>query len=171
MSNNRYNRIFGENKFAGELLVMLNLERSDIPRYRDAFVYAKNGMPFIMIFNRAGGKFGKHYIPQKQKLGMHPQIMSAAYDSFDETYEYVTFIVPAQHTDRALAIIKEQEPVKVVGDKFKELAAWMETQPIEVLRNDPRFKPDFDQIDEVLSKGGAQVVEMFYDDVPDGFKG
>jgi hypothetical protein len=165
VSGNRYNRIFGENKYADELLRIINLKRTDICRFRDIFT-SKNGQ-YIVVYTRTGGVFRKYYDEFYQQLGMHPLIVHACDDKLDTTYHYITFTVPPADRERTEDIFAEQGEVESISKKFNAIEREAATMNLEQMRNDPRFADDIKLVEEAARTGRMIVAQD--DDVPAGY--
>jgi hypothetical protein len=112
-----YNAIHGENPFAGELLMMIGIERSQFLRYRDAYV--KDGK--VIVYTRNGGANRTGEIGEFMRLiRKYTGYVSDKDDDFDNTYAYITFSVKSEYLERMKEIEEEQGPVLTVGEKCKK---------------------------------------------------
>ena len=88
-----YNLMYGHNTDAPSLLARLELQRSNIPRYRNCWLTADNE---IAVYTRAGGDNRSDYEAEIAALQQHPQYLRDADDDFDETYATFYFEVPTK---------------------------------------------------------------------------
>jgi len=87
-----YNMLFGRNKDADLLLLMLGLAREDTGRFRDAFLHKEGDETLIAIYTRNGGNNRPDYFPEW--LTAHPLYVRDADDDFDNTYCTIFFRLP-----------------------------------------------------------------------------
>lgn len=157
-----YNILHGENGLATAFLVMLNITKSQIPRYRDCYWDGNN----IVIYTRTGGGnrdyyesetscrenypeyFGKEDSPSgpwNEDLRKLPEYVRDEDDSFDSTYASFYFRIPEQFKHFTENLTAAQSP----QEKFKEI--------LEVLQSpnameDPRIQKLKQVLEPVFKK-------------------
>lgn len=104
-----YNLAFGINDLAGFLMKNLDLDTSDVPRFRDCYYDSEKKM--IVIYTRTGGgnrDFYENYEqrhknypeysdtsgPWNEDLRSHPLFLDDMDDEYDSTYARFFFKVP-----------------------------------------------------------------------------
>lgn len=90
-----YNLLFGQNTMAELLLSILDLEKGDVGRFRDAFVCDDpiHGK-VIAIYTRNGGGNRENYQDTLDHLSTLPGWIRDEDDDFDETYCTIYFQIP-----------------------------------------------------------------------------
>jgi len=109
--------LFGENQAASILLKILNIEKSDIPRFRDCFL--NDG--FIIIHTHTGGGNRDFYDepneenlegPWNTTLKNNMYFVRDEDDDFDSTYANFYFSFPDEYKDDLDALSKGTENYK-----------------------------------------------------------
>jgi len=146
-----YNMLFGYNPLTGVVLSALNIDTSNIPRFRDAYYNAEDN--HLVILTRTGGGNRDHYEnmdsrrnswwceldvpteddlagPYNEDLRKHPNFLWDQDDDFDNTYAVFFYSVP--------------EAFEPIFNTYKDINAGLDN-PME------RFK----QMIEDLSSGNS----------------
>lgn len=90
-----FNMVAGCNRLAGMVLQALNLEPTQIPRFRDAYLdIDEPGRPKLVIMTRTGGCNRASYPYGNETLSGLAGYISTHNDTFDETFAYWVFDVP-----------------------------------------------------------------------------
>lgn len=89
---NLYNMLFGTNNFAEALLRMLNVDPSNMPRFRDCFL-SEDGTE-IIIHTRTGGGNREEYEEQNEAMKRIPGYKFDRDSDFDPTYANFHYKVP-----------------------------------------------------------------------------
>jgi hypothetical protein len=95
-----YNLVHGVNQLSPVLLAMLDLQLSDVPRFRDAYW---NGT-HICIYTRTGGGNREEYAVENDALAAHPHYVRDEDDDFDSTYATFYFTVPAEYQELTVEV-------------------------------------------------------------------
>lgn len=112
-----YSMLFKENEDAEKLLNMLNLERDDFGRYRDAYLNADGTV--IIVYTRCGGGNREDYDYVFESMEDHSQYIRDYDDEYDETYCYFEFDVPEVYLEKTKEMATGKEPLNV-SEKFNE---------------------------------------------------
>lgn len=90
-----FNMIAGTNRLAGMVLHALNLEHTQIPRFRDAYLdIDEPGRPKLVIVTRTGGGNRASHIDDNATLSGLYGFIATHDDDFDSTFAYWKFEVP-----------------------------------------------------------------------------
>ena len=156
-----YNRLHGVNPLAGTLLTMLELDPSQIERFRDVYVHDfENGEFGIGIFARTGGGNREDY-PNKV-LTSHPLYVEDFDGESDNTYAYFIFKVdgPTEEVLKGFVECMDASITEKPLDKFKSLMEKLEKGDLE----DPQVKKAlevgkdiFGKIEEAFKTGNGKV--------------
>lgn len=92
ISPSLYGLLQGENPIADKLLGILNLQREEIPRYRDISLNEDGSE--IVVRTRTGGGNREDYEVKNDQLCAHQLYIRDEDDDFDCTYAYFHFRVP-----------------------------------------------------------------------------
>ena len=92
-----YNMVFGVNPMAAPLLMSLNINHTDVPRFRDCFL-SEDGKS-IIVYTRTGGGNREEYAEANEALRQIPGFLRDEDDSFDPTYALFHYAVPADIAD------------------------------------------------------------------------
>ena len=123
-----YNMIFGVNEMAPLLLKMLGIEKSEIPRFRDAFLAEGK----IAVYCRSGGGNREHWdLEQDRGEGCDCTGCTITYsvpaleyysfdrdDEFDNTYATIFFDYPEEWREMLVKLNK--------NDKWEPDKRWLE---------------------------------------------
>lgn len=120
-----YNKLFGENENAMELLGMIKLTRNDFGRYRDT--YLNKNATIITVLARIGGDNRKNYKQVFTNIRKNKWYIRDFDDNFDNTYAYLQFKVPEEY-QYTCKIIAPKEEELTVSEKFKKELAEAEIQ-------------------------------------------
>lgn len=90
-----YNAIFGQNPASDVLLKILNLERGDFGRFRDAYVSEGK----ICVYTRCGGGNREGYESVFEEMAEHPLFIEDRDDDFDCTYCTFFFNAPDEYKE------------------------------------------------------------------------
>jgi hypothetical protein len=165
--SNSYNRKFGENAHADELLQMLGLTREDFGRYRDTWLTDRGTT--VTVYTRMATQYAPHFNEQKQRLGQHPQIVDAWDDTDDNTYHYVKFLVPTANLSRTKELYRIQGEPRTVHQLFEDLRREMDLMTPEQMAKDPRMAADIAAIQQLHNQGSG-ILDTTDDDLPAEFK-
>jgi hypothetical protein len=148
-----YNRIFGYNPFAFELLGVIGIEQPNIiPRFRDCFVDVENR---LVIFTRTGGSNRPYYEDEESARLTDPDWLSlarlpsgflwnaglrafASYiedvdDKLDRTFALFRYATPEHFKDRAMAIQQAQgwvDPMERFRKMMRDLTTGNDTAEV-----------------------------------------
>jgi hypothetical protein len=95
-----YNIVFGYDPAAPVVLVLLGVEPTktkDIPRFRDAWVDAREESPRLVIYTRTGGANRQEYEVGIAELRQLPGYLGDEDDPFDTTYASFYYAVPDKY--------------------------------------------------------------------------
>lgn len=112
-----YSMLFKENEDAEKLLNMLNLERDDFGRYRDAYLNADGTV--IIVYTRCGGGNREDYDYVFESMEDHSQYIRDYDDEYDETYCYFEFDVPQKYLEETKEMSTGEKPLNVT-EKFNK---------------------------------------------------
>ena len=112
-----YNKLFGENKHADELLIACDLNRDMFARFRDVFPTTDGKK--IMVYTRIGGYNRKSYFDTIRNIRGHDLYLTDYDDEFDETYAYFVFAVPKENIDKVRGLSDNITPL-TVHEMFKK---------------------------------------------------
>lgn len=149
-----YNAICDYNPLAPLLLDLMGLDADDIPRFRDIFVYVRDGTPMIGIYTRTGGGNRDAYEtcdgPSNEKLRQLPGFVSDEDDAFDQTFATFWFNPVALRDILAAIVATDLAATERPGTRMKRI--------IDAL-NDPTKQddPDVKRANEV-GKGIAEQI-------------
>ncbi len=135
-----YNLLFGVNPLAKVFMEILGLDKDDgrypTGRFRDIFYDKKKNM--IILYTRNGGGNREEYQHVFDMLGEHPNYIRDYDDSFDETYAYVEFSVPAEYK-KILDDMVIDSDIENVHQKFERIIKEMDTMSEDEIKKDKRF--------------------------------
>ena len=119
-----YNVAMGWNQLAPVCLKMLNLEHTEVGRFRDAHLREtdKEGA-VIVVVTRTGGGNREAYEENNRRLQEHPEYLHDADDTYDNTYAEFVFKVPTQYAEDITALLKlhpEAAENRTLGQRFDE---------------------------------------------------
>jgi len=169
-----YNLLFGENKIARILKIMLELDEFgewSSGRYRDLFLkdentiilYTRNGAGNrecvemkndMEIENCSGCLFWDAYTCPARAcviLPKHPYYVRDWDDDFDPTYAYFLFRVPEKYKEIAKILYEIQgcSPL-TVSERFDGIVKEIRSMSKDEIANDPRFKPMIKILEDIL---------------------
>lgn len=116
-----YNNLFGVNPASGLLLKALNLNVSDIPRFRDCYLDGDK----IVVHTRTGGGNREDYEEENERLAQHPNYSYDEDNDFDSTYADFYFTFPEEYKSDLEALSKELEGYSP-SDNWQKLFAAFE---------------------------------------------
>lgn len=91
-----YNQLFDKCRFAGMLLMILDLNKDDVPRFRDCFLDEEHN---IVIHTRTGGGNREEYKDANQKLREIAGYLEDTDDSYDSTYANFRYRVSEEYKE------------------------------------------------------------------------
>ena len=128
-----YNALFGENPMSDFLLKIVNINKEDVPRYRDCFLNEEGN---IVVYTRTGGGnrecFAENgdcsscYHTANDELSENKYFVTDYDDDYDSTYAYFVF-KPSKDYELILKTLTSKEPLKEVGEKFKDLVSALQS--------------------------------------------
>lgn len=137
-----YNLIHGHNPLTPMLLAMLDLNPSDVPRYRDIWWDGEH----INLHTRTGGGNREEYEAENDGLCAHPQYVSDADDDFDSTYADFKFKLPEKFEHlRAWLNDRTEKPA---AERWQEAITKLQTAPAD----DPDVKRMLGVIEPVMQQ-------------------
>jgi hypothetical protein len=90
-----FNMVAGTNKLAGFVLHALNLEHTQVPRFRDAYVDLDDPLrPQLVILTRTGGGNRADFASENLTLSGMPGFIEDHDDAFDSTFAHWKFDIP-----------------------------------------------------------------------------
>lgn len=91
-----FNMVAGTNKLAAMVLHALNLEHTQVPRFRDAYLdIDEPGRPKLVILTRTGGPNRATYTSENETLSGMKGFIADHDDAYDLTFAHWQFEVPA----------------------------------------------------------------------------
>jgi hypothetical protein len=103
-----YNLVHGTNPASDWLLGLLNLTRTDVGRFRDAWVSkADDGRLEIAVYTRNGGGNRADYMPD---FSAHPLYLRDEDDDFDCTYATIYFSAPVEALSLLAGLEENRDP-------------------------------------------------------------
>lgn len=159
---NLYNQLHGENPDADKLLAILNLERSDFPRYRDIWLPADGTK--IIVTTRHGGPNRQYFQRVLKAISQYSTYIRDYDDDYDDTYAYIEFSIPSRHRRKAL-MLAEGSSAPTIKELFEATNAEFAAMTQEEFKNDPRNRPIRKWFDEQIAKGN-KVMRFYDDDMP-----
>jgi hypothetical protein len=100
-----YNALFGKNPFAPSLLMMLGIDETQVPRFRDCYLNADRE---IVIYTRTGGSNRAAYQVENEALTRLPGYLRNRNDEFDSTFTYFIYQPSAEFSDLVAEIVGKQ---------------------------------------------------------------
>lgn len=92
-----YNMINGVHPLVREILHMLDLTVTDVPRFRDVFIYEDH----IRVLTRTGGDNRPEYEEENAGLTRHTDYLEDWDDHYDSTYAWWKFSIPELYAEHA----------------------------------------------------------------------
>lgn len=118
-----YNMLLGMQPTAGVALAMLDVDPSDIPRFRDAYVTIENDSLIIVLLTRTGGGNRESYEEGNNYLTTLPGYLYDEDDVFDSTYANFVFEVPEEYRQLTKDLLAENSDPTTTVEKWQDLLA------------------------------------------------
>ena len=146
-----YSMLFKENEDAEKLLNMLNLERDDFGRYRDAYLNADGTV--IIVYTRCGGGNREDYDYVFESMEDHSQYIRDYDDEYDETYCYFEFDVPQRLLEETKEMSTGEKPLNVT-EKFNKAIEEMQKPGSEAEKRAKEIAKKIEEGIEANPQGG-----------------
>lgn len=160
-----YNLLHGQNPATGAFLAALGLDQPDekypTGRFRD--IYLSEDGKEIILFTRNGGGNREQYQSVIDNLATHPLYLRDYDDDFDCTYAYIVFSVPEDIKEECMELAKRLGKPETLKEKSDRVIKEMESMTPEQMREDPRFKPVAEALDQVINSepgDGAKIITV-----------
>lgn len=158
-----FNMVAGINKLAGLVLNALNLEHTQIPRFRDAYVDIDDpSRPKFVILTRTGGGNRHDYVEENKTLSGMAGFVRDYDDEFDCTFAHWVFDMPHDADPRVAVTIAELK--ELAANPASDLDPEILMKPMDRFRN--RIDtggwdsgPAAEQLMEIFRKAGWDVGE------------
>jgi hypothetical protein len=144
-----YNTIMGENPAAGDLLKLLGLDKTGIPRYRDCWLTADR--KYICLLTRTGGRNRANYLDEIDALRRVAHFEYDYDDEADPTFMHFVYVLPSKATATPIA-----------GNDVERGPVFM-MKAIETLKehglSEPHPNPKLEAIRQASVAVGRRIVE------------
>lgn len=158
-----YTMIFGTNPASDWLLSLLGLTRSDMGRFRDAWVQRNpmGGGLEIVVYTRNGGSNRPQHMPD---FSNHPRYLRDYDDTYDSTYASIIFQAPedavmtfAENPGAAITI--EEMVVDINTDeRWKQSIEDLKTKPIGEIK--AKMGSIIDALDKIANMSPNSTIAL-----------
>jgi hypothetical protein len=155
--------VAGTNKLASMVLHALNLEHTQVPRFRDAYLDIDElNRPKLVLLTRTGGPNRPSYVSENETLSGLAGFIGDHDDAYDRTFAHWQFEVPADAAPSVKAAIAEI--IEMASDPESGLDPEILMKPME--RFQSRLNgtgwdagPMAEQLKEALRKAAGDAAE------------